>query len=151
MPVKKILVTQTGNDVFTSVLIDTNLTVEGKSGWSINGITCNWKDVAGVAAADWRLDAKLSTDGTDTLFIEDEELARVSWAVQNTGGIAVALPVEPIKSVLITEPRVTVQPQIAACVSSSLTGNANDVEFMIFYDIVKLSDLEVLRLLQGGA
>jgi hypothetical protein len=51
----------------------------------------------------------------------------------------------------LAEGRVTVQPFIYLGIESSGTANANDVVFRVYYEIVKLSDLEVLRLLAGGA
>jgi len=151
MPVLKILVTQTGNDTFTSKAIDTNLTADGKAGWQINAIEAYWADGAAVAAGDWYLNAKLATIATSTSFVDDDEIARVDWGLQNTGGVAVAVSYEPFKGIALPEPRVTVQSTIYASVESSGTSQANDVVFRIYYDIVKLSDLEVLRLLAGGA
>lgn len=151
MSVLKQLVTQTGNDVFTVGAVETGLTLDGKAGWAITSLIAFWKDGSLVAAADWSLSAKLATVSTDTEYSSMDELARVSWAMQNTGGVAVATPLDPIKEVILTESRITVQPTIYLQVASSLTANANDIIFHIYYDIVKLSDLEVMRLYAGGA
>jgi hypothetical protein len=151
MPVVKKLVTQSGNDTFTSVAIDTNLSVDSKSGWSIRAVEAYWADGAAVAAGDWYLNAKVATVSTSTLFTDDDEIARLDWGLQNTGGTAVSVPYEPFRGISLAEDRVTVQPFIYVGVESSGTSQANDVLFRVYYDIIKLSDIEVLRLLQGGA
>lgn len=151
MPVVKKLVTQTGNDTFTTGSIATGLTVDGKAGWSIIAIEAYWVDGAAVAAGDWTLNAKLATVSTSTSFVDDDEIARVDWGLQNTGGVAVSVPYEPFKGISLAEPRITVQPTIYVGVESTSTGQANDVVFRVYYEIVKLTDLEVLRLLAGGA
>jgi len=151
MAVLKKLVTQGGADTFTAVAIDTNLTVDGKAGWSISAIEAYWVDGAAVAAGDWSIHAKLATIATSTSFVDDDEIARVDWGLQNTGGVAVSVPYEPFRGISLPEPRVTVQPIIYVQVESSGTAQANDVIFRVYYDIVKLTDLEVLRLLAGGA
>lgn len=151
MALIKQLVTQTANDAATNVAIETNLTVDGKSGWQINGLSAYWVDGAAVAAADWEVHAILNTTGITTTPAEDDEVCRVDWGLQNTGGVAVAVPLDYHKVAYVPEPRVTVQPVIYCRLVSALTAQANDVIFIIEYEIVKLSDIEVLRLLAGGA
>jgi len=151
MATKRQLVTQGGADTFTAVAIPTALTVDGKSGWQVNGVRAYWVDGAAVAAADHSLDALILSDGVTHTFADDEWIDSVSWGLQNTAGTAVAVPFEPMKEHLLVEPRVTVQPNIYAAVKSAGTGQANDVIIEVIYEIVKLSDLEVLRLLAGGA
>jgi hypothetical protein len=146
-----LLVTQGGADTFTAGAIDTGLTADGKAGWQINAIRAFWVDGAAVAAADHSISAKLSTIATTTTFGSADEIDRVAWGLQNTAGVAVAVPYEPVKEHFLTESRVTVQPNIYVQVESAGTGQANDVILEIFYDVVKLSDIEVLRLLAGGA
>jgi len=151
MPRVSQLVTQSGADVATSAAVDTGLTADGKAAWSITGIECYWEDGASIAAADWSIVASVGTIVGETRFGSADEIARVSWGLQNTGGVAVAVPYDPQKELFMFEPRVTVQPYIYVTVVSDGTSNANDVIFVIHYDIVKLSDIEVLRLLAGGA
>jgi len=127
------------------------LTSDGKAGWQINSIEVNWIDGQSVAAADWYAYGIVSTIAAITTFADDDEMGRIGWGLQNTGGVAVAVPYEPIKRQELFEPRVTVQPFIYLGVSSSGTAIANDMIFRINYEIVKLSDIEVLRLLAGGA
>jgi len=146
-----LLVTQGGADTFTAGSIATGLTADGKAGWSILGFAAFWVDGASIAAADWSLSAKLATIATTTTFGSADEVERLSWGLQNTAGVAVAVPYEPVRRVMLEEPRITVQPLLYCQVESAGTANANDIIFKVFYEIVKLTDLEVLRLLAGGA
>lgn len=144
------LVTQGGADTFTSTSLSLP-SLDGKSGYQINGIRANWKDGAAVAAADYRLDATVQVASTVLNFVDDEWIDGVAWSCQNTAGTAVAMQFEPSKEHFLAEPRVTVQPDIYVAVGSSSTSQANDVEIEVFYEVVKMTELEYLRLLAGGA
>lgn len=145
------LVTQSGADTSTWVAIPTGLVVDGKAGWSITNMEAYWVDGMSVAAVDYTVNGVLSTVNTATAFGDDDEIARVSWGLQNTAGVAVAVPFEPIKKNQLFEPRITVQPTIYVGIISQTSAQANDIIFVVNYDIVKLTDLEVLRMLAGGA
>ena len=152
MPRINELVTQGGADTYTEVPILTGLTADGKAGWQIDRIEAFWVDGSTPAAADWQMSAIVKTiETTQTDFGDDDEIARVSWGLQNTAGVAVAVPYEPQKFVDLFEPRVTVQPVIYVAVDSANTAIANDVIIVVYYQVVKLTDIEVLRLLAGGA
>ena len=142
--------TQGGADTFVAVAIDTNLTADGKSGWNITGVSGYYTNGEVGAAADADVNLIVATQATVTTFDQDEEIYRLNWAVANTGGVAVAYPLNLIKRELLIEPRLTVQPYIYMQVSSTLSGIANAIAWELHYEIVKLTDLEVLRLLQGG-
>jgi hypothetical protein len=144
-------VTQGGADTASSQSISTGLTADGKSGWEISAIEAYWVNGETVPAADWELDASVTTVNSTFNFSSLDVIGALTWALQNTGGVAVAVPFEPIKRNVLLEPRLTVQPTIYCRVDSTLTGIANNVIFAVYYEIVKLTDIEVLRLLQGGA
>ena len=149
--VLKKLVTQSANDTFTQAAIPTYIEANGKSGWQINAIEAYWVDGISVAAGDWKLNAIVSVQDSVTTFADDEEIGRLSWGMQNTAGVAVAVPLEPLRGMALLTPRITVQPYIYAGVESSGTSQANDVIFRIYYEQVKLSDGEVVKMLLGGA
>lgn len=151
MPSVRGSLTQSGADTFTNVAIETNLTADGKTGWSIKGIRVFWSNGETVPAADFEVNCTLSTSSSTPSFTSPDEILRVSWGMQNSGGVAVAVGYEPIKEEIVFEERVTVQPNIYLGILSANTGIANIVNYQIFYETVKLSDLEVLRLLAGGA
>lgn len=150
MPAIRTLVTQTGNDTYTAEELALPA-LDGKSGYQINGIRAHWKDAAAVPAADWTLEAIVTVSATEPQFVDDEYIDGVEWACQNTAGTAVAMQIEPFREHELVEPRLTVQPSIYVAVASANTSQANDVEIEVQYEVVKLSELEYLRLLAGGA
>lgn len=143
-------VTQSGADTFTAVELSLPA-LDGKSGYQINGIRAIWEDGYGVAHADWWLDAYVQVENTVQAYDADELIDFVAWAMQNTAGVAVATPLEPVKEHFMAEPRLTVQPAIYVAVASGGTSQANDVTIEVFYEKVKLSEVDYLRLLAGGA
>lgn len=144
-------VTQGGADTFTAVAIDTNLTPDGKIGWLIKSIKCFWENGYLGVATDSTISAILATQATVTTPDDNEELARVNWAIANTAGVAVAFPMHLQKTEFAADDRITVQPTLYVQISSATTGLTNVVYFEIEYEAVKMTELEVLRLLVGGA
>lgn len=144
------LVTQTGNDTRTAIALQLP-SLDGKSAYQIEGMRCIWYDCNTVAAADYRLFAYIATEDAALVPSDDEWVIDVGWACQNTAGVAVAFAVEPVKSSQLAMPRLTVQPYVYVVVDSVSTGQANDVYFEVYYSIQKLSEIEYLRLLAGGA
>jgi len=151
MPIYRSNSTQGGADTAASAAIETNLVADGKAGWEIFAFEVLWTNGELVAAADWEVTAAITTTTTAPSFISADEIVRLEWGCQNTAGVAVAVAYEPLKSVIMIEPRVTVQPTIYFHNVSTLTAQANTMHFHVYYNLVKLSDLEVLRLLAGGA
>lgn len=151
MATKRGIITQSGADAFTQAQVATGLTADGKTGWEIVALTAYWSNGDTVAAGDVDANAILSTVNVVTTFDDTDEITRINWATQNTGGIAVAYPMELIKrAIMPSGGRLTVQPTLYLGLSTTGTSATNTVYFEIEYNIVKLSDLDVLRLLQGG-
>lgn len=150
MAKERIRVTQTAADVNTWGAIDTNISADSKFGWLIKSIQAYWEDGSTIAAADYQLEGVLTTVATATTPENSDEIDRISWGLQNTGGVAVAVPYEPNKVSVLLEERLTVQPIIYCGVLSSETNQANGIIFQVNYEIVKLTDIELLRLLIGG-
>jgi len=152
MGIVRQLVTQTGNDTRTDVAVDTGLTSDGKSGWRLTSVQAFWTNGQSAPAADWYVNAFVQSDTGLFSAADEEVMSQTSWGLQNTAGVAVAVPFEPVKDgLIIGSERVTVQPTIYLSVSSAATGQANTVIMVVEYEIVKLTDLEVLSLLYGGA
>ncbi len=151
MPIiKRGVVTQGGADTFTAVSIDTNISADGKSGWEIQAFSAYYSNGELAAAADSDVNCVLATQAGVTTFDQDEEIYRLNWSVANTAGVAVAYPLGLVRRELLIVPRLTVQPTLYVHAASTLSGIANVFYWEIVYDIVKLTDIEVLRLLQGG-
>lgn len=144
-------ITMTGADTFTTSFIETNIQVDGKAGWQILDFVAYWSNGELVASADIDANLILATRNTVTTFNETDEICRVNWGIQNTAGIAIALPLEQIKRPVQFIDRITVQPQLFVNASTTGTALAGIFYYEVRYDIVKLSDLEVMRMLQGGA
>jgi hypothetical protein len=145
------LVTQTGADTYTSSQLLTGLTVDGKSGWEITGFKAYFANGYTAAATDAIMSLSLATIATATTPASENEIARIAWAVQNTAGVAVAFNFEPAKKADMTESRITVQSDLYINCASTTTGLACNVYYEIAFNIIKLSDIEVLRLAVGGA
>lgn len=145
------VVVQGGADTFTSDTIDTNMTVDGRVGWEITRFKAYWSNGYSLDAVDSTVNALLSTQSTITTMDQDEELARINFSVANTAGIAVAYPVDILKEAIIFGSRITVQPTLYVHAASAGSGQANALYYEIEYELVKLTDLEVMRLLIGGA
>jgi hypothetical protein len=146
----KVLVTQTGNDTATSAAFSLPA-LDGKSAYQIERVDCYWADAHTAPAADWLLNVGIQVEDAALTLLDDELIVQAGWAMQNTAGVAVAVAVNPYLTFESGMPRLTVQPYVYARVSSSATAQANDVYFTMYYSIVKLSELEYLRLLAGGA
>lgn len=142
--------TQSGADATTSELILTGIKADSKLGWEIVRLTAYWSNGHSVAVGDINLNVVLNTLDSLTTMDSADEIARINFAVSNTGGIAVAYPIDLIKNQVQPISRLTVQPSISLFVSSSGTAAANSIYYEVEYNLIKLSDLELLRLLQGG-
>lgn len=147
---KRGVIVQGGADTFTSSALDTNITADGKAGWEIVAFSGYFSNGEAGAAADSDANLILATQATVTTFDQDEEVYRLNWAVANTAGVAVAYPLSLVKRELLIEPRITVQPTIYVHAATALTGLTCTFYYEIHYNVIKLTDLEVLRLLQGG-
>ena len=142
---------QSGVDTTTSTTIDTNINVESKMGLEITAIEAICTTLTIAPAADFRLDFILATASGQVLLNSADNIEQLSWSVANTAGVAVAFDFEPKKLLILVEPRLTVQPLLYATVFSSGTTLVNTVYWRIYYETVKLTDLELMRLLVGGS
>lgn len=145
-----VLVTQGGAD--TTAYVQFSLPdLDGKSGYEIVGMRAFWSGAQAAAAADHVLNVVIQTSGTAVKVPTDAEyIDAVSWGQMNTAGVAVTLNYEPYKEHVLLAERVTVQ-DVYAAVASTTTGLTNTVYVSLYYRVVKLSELEYLRLLAGGA
>lgn len=139
--------------------IDTNTatamnlpSLDGKSGYQINAIEAYWKNGEGAAAGDYEV--YVAVQKTDLALAErigiDDWIVGVSWGQQNTAGVAVVANFEPYKQQILIEPIITVSPSLFIMVVTGATGQNNQFGVIVHYDLVKLSELEYLRLLAAG-
>jgi len=151
MPEIRRLVTQTGADTETRVEIATGIDSDSRAIWNITGISALWSDGAAVAAADFSLLAYITTLDSAFSGVNVDYLPPVSWGLQNTGGVAVSVPYEPFKRMEFANGRATAQPSIYVGVYSNGTGQANDVIVTVEYEIIKATEMEILRMLVEGS
>lgn len=143
---------QTGSDATTATPMNLPA-LDGKSGYQFTAIEVYWKNVESAAAADYEVYVAIQkTSGALAERIGiDDWIVGVSWGQQNTGGVAVVANTEPYKSQVLIEPIVTVSPDLQIVIVSGATGQTNQFGVVVHYDLVKLTELEYLRLLAGGA
>jgi hypothetical protein len=151
MPEIRRLVTQTGNDAETRVEIDTGINADSRSIWGIVGISAMWSDGAAVAAADYSLVAYVSTLDAAFSGTNVDYLPPITWGIQNTGGVAVAVAYEPFKSRSFFVSRATAQANLYLGVYSAGTAQANDVIITVHYEIIRATEMEILRMLVEGS
>lgn len=145
-------VVQAGADTITTAatgLIDTGLTLTSRAGWSIIGMRVFWINaMSTIVDVPWTMSVILNTTGATSEPEDHEEICRVEWVYQNSTGVAGQIVI-PIADVYPLNPHLTVKPELYVLVESSATGQTNDVAIHLLYDIEKLTDLEVMRMLQS--
>lgn len=153
MPSITSTVIQSGIDVLTYVAIDTNLSADGKAAWSIKGLRGYFQNgYTANPALDWTVSAIIGTTNDDPDFGDPQIMDFLNWSSRSLGASLVGFEMfEAVQEHVPMEERITVQPIIYLSAKSINTGQANTLIMQVFYDVVKLSDLEVLRLLAGGA
>ena len=137
----------------TELVIPTELTVDGRQGWDIIGVRWSvptW-NVGIDPTKDCSLQIQLNTETGSQTFVDPDSI--VNFHLQ-TSGITASTSAFEVNSYGISElvaPRTTVQPNLYLHVLSTNLLAPMSVNVEIVYDIVKLTDIEVMRLLQGGA
>lgn len=154
MAIEKGVVVLPAAGTFTQAVFDTNITAESKYGLEITGFKAYMRsrDATGIEVPESNLiECILATQITTiTTPDETEEIARVGWGLRFSTAASMA-ETEPEKVAFMLEPRLTVQPTLYIGVKGSVTiGAITDIYYEISYSIVKLSDIELLRLLVGG-
>lgn len=143
-------VTQSAADTTTAVQLPL-VALDGKSGYEIKGMEVLLTNGVSLSASDWQVNAKLLTANGTYTFADDEVIAEIDWGFANVAGVAIGNMIELQKEKFLMEPRITVQPQIFVQLSSVVTGLVMVADFRVYYDLVKLTELEYLRMLTGGA
>lgn len=151
MAILRFNVLQSGIDTATATPMNLP-SLDGKSGYEFRAIEVYWKNAEGVAPADWEVYVAVQKNNIalNERIAIDDWIVGTSWAQQNTAGVAVVANVEPYKSQILITPIVTVAPDLQIMVFSTLTAQNNQFGVIVHYDLVKLSELEYLRLLAAG-
>jgi hypothetical protein len=149
----KAVATQVGVNGVVAVLVPTGLTVDGRSGWNILGVTINLPTLNNglVQTADCTGVLQVNTESGSQSFLDPDNICTAYFLQNGMAASTSAFMVDPLKQIQLPVPRLTVQPELFIYFFTSGMSVALYAEVEIFYDIVKLSDLEVMRLMQGGA
>lgn len=151
MAIARYTLTQGGADTLAATAMNL-FPLDGKSGYEIRSIEVYWKNAENAAPADWEVYVavqKTALGLTDRISDEDW-IVGAAWAQQNTAAAAVALQVEPYRKEILIEPIVTVSQTLNVVAFSSGTAQANSFSIIVHYDVIKLSEIEYLRLLAAG-
>jgi hypothetical protein len=134
-------------------VIDTGLTVDGKAGWNIQGVRFLWHNAmqSVVPTADCFLTIQVNTETGDQEFMDKDSVFTTTMGVSGIAASVSAMWVQPEFQQALIIPRTTVQPSLYLRLSSNALAVQASVHIEIYYEVVKLSDLEVMRLMQGGA
>jgi len=151
MAIARFNITQSAADTTTSVAMNL-FPLDGKSGYEFTGIEVYWKNGESAAAADYEIYCAIQkVAGVLSERISEEDwICGVSWGMQNTAGVAVVQAFEPQKQQILIEPIVTVSQTLNVVCVSGATGQANQLSVVAHYNVVKLTELEYLRLLAAG-
>lgn len=151
MAIARYNLTQGGADTLATTTLNL-FPLDGKSGYEFTALEVYWKNGEGVAAADWEVYVAIqkSASGLTDRISDENWIAGVSWGVQNTAGVAVATTIDIQKQQILIEPMVTVSQSLTLVGFSSATAQANTFSAIVHYNIVKLTELEYLRLLAAG-
>jgi hypothetical protein len=148
----KATVTQSGINVLTSVPILTGLTVDGKSGWNIKRVRFNFVGPNAVSpVVDTGIILQLNTEIGDQAFTDNDSIVHETISISGVAASTSAFNLPDPRVWISDIGRVTVQPILYLTLVSNGLIAAGVVNVEIEYEIIRLTDLEVMRLLQGGA
>lgn len=147
------LITQTAANAPAVVQITTNLTVDGRQGWNITGLRWTFTNIAAAITpiATCNAQIQVNTEAGNQAFDDPDSIFLVNTGAHGIAASTSSVYIPATGTQVLPEPRTTVQPIIYIALDSIGMTQALSVGVEITYEIVKLSDIEVMRLLQGGA
>lgn len=150
--IHKGLALQTVLNTPAEVVIPTLLTVDGQMGWKINRVWATINTAAAISsAADANIELAVNTETGAQLFTDPDNICTLNWVFNGTAASTSAFQVVPDTEWSVADGRLTVQPNLYVRISSGGMIGMCAANFQIEYETVKLTNMEVMRLLQGGA
>lgn len=150
--INKYRVAQTVTNQNVELVVPTLLTVDGRMGWNLKRFTTILSDVAGVApTAKATISCQLNTETGQQLFTDADNIAINLYLFQGIAASTSAGQVQPQAEWRSVDGRLTVQPNLYLLLATSGLTAVQVVLVELEYETVKLTDMEVMRLLQGGA
>jgi len=146
-------VVQGSNDGAVIYQIDTGLGVlDQKTLWRIVGFEAEWVNATAITAkAAWIVKAILTRDSAKLVFTDNEFMGQIAWAAN--AGVAPtavqALPLEPIKRNLLVDDQLMANSKFYLVLATSFTAVANNLRFKVYYEEMKVTELEFLKAQTG--
>jgi hypothetical protein len=148
----KYILQQSTANVDAIVTVPTLLTVDGKMGWEVTRVRAYLADVSGVVSTtDITMSIQLNTETGLQGFTDPDQICALGYLFQGTAGGTSAFQVNPIAEWFSEAGRITVQPNLYLLLHTIGAGAVVIAGVEIEYRTVTLTNLEVMRLLQGGA
>jgi len=149
----KVAVVQLTANATIVVEVPTMLTVDGKTGWNILGLHVSYPQL-GVHTpmnTNSSITLKLNTETGIQSFPDNDNILTQNVMVNGSASSASTVQLQPNHSIVLPSPRLTVQPILYLQLASTGATAPVQANVTLFYETQKLTDLEVMRLLQGGA
>ena len=147
---QQVLQTTPNQTVFAQ--LPTLLTVDGKQGWKIVHVAAHFVSANFVSPlVDTVIDFQLNTETGIQGFADADNICNLNWRISGIAASTSAFQLATKQEWSSDIGRLTVQPILfMALYTEGLTAAAY-VNVEVEYELVRLSDMEVMRLLQGGA
>ena len=144
-------VVQTVLDTNVVATIDTGLGVtDQKTLWTLKAIDLEW--ATNMAAKQYfRVIASLTRDPAKFAFLDDSVIAREAWSAvagpATPTGNAIVLPLQK-RLILLDEPQVA-NSKVYMYLETVNTGQINRVNFRLYYEETKVSEIDFLKAQTG--
>jgi hypothetical protein len=151
MSIIKRIVTQTVLNTTTELALPTGITVDGKAGWLVNRVDFWLASAPITPITPSVIVVQLNTETGNQPFTDPDSIA---LGIYLTTGIAASTTAIQVNTHTFWESasgRLTVEPNLYINLATAGLTAVCSVMVSIDYDVIKLTDLEVMRLLQGGA
>jgi hypothetical protein len=134
------------------VSIPTLLTVDGRLGWNIKRFkTTITMPSSIISTADATITVQLNTETGLQSFIDPDNVAQSLYLFNGIAASTSGYQIAPHQEWISDAGRLTVEPNLFLVLSTTGLTGVMIVYTEIEYETVKLTDMEVMRLLQGGA
>jgi hypothetical protein len=150
--IKKYKIAQASANTDVEFIIPTGIAADSRQGWAIKRVTAWFASAAAViSTADITVNLQLNAETGTQDFLDNDSIAYLimlfNGVAASTSGFQIDAKVEWVS----LDGRVTVQPELYLRLVTSGAGAACGFNVEIEYEVIKLTDVEMLRLLQGGA
>jgi hypothetical protein len=149
----KQLLNQTVINTPIELAIPTDITVDGRTAWSVVGMNYNVRrlNAAVPNVSNSTVTVELNTETGDQTFTDKDSIIFDQLQFHGIAASTSSFYVPSGKSITLINPRITAQPDLYLRLDTSNLTATVELSVEIVYELVKVTDLEMMRLLQGGA